>query len=220
MMKLFKDLEDAKAKRKSLKPQVERRRRERMNHSLDSLKTLLLQRQDETSRRVEKAEILEHTVLFLQNTAKGERTRAEDGGGGHKHSYQDGFSSCLQKAAQFLGPDGKGLWSGAALDASFAARFSCSVSDAAAGVQSEDHSPSKSLHLRKSSRSILRSLIDRSGYRICTPSLKGSSCVRLSEESLRTPQTHQQPHKLSSRGSKRSPPQSQSIIHSLWRPWP
>ncbi|KAF0021928.1 hypothetical protein F2P81_016329 [Scophthalmus maximus] len=75
-MKLFQDFEDAKAQRKSLKPQVERRRRERMNRSLESLKTLLLQRQEETQRRVEKSEILEHTVLFLQNTAKGDMTGA------------------------------------------------------------------------------------------------------------------------------------------------
>uniref|UniRef100_A0A665UFP8 Hairy and enhancer of split related-7 n=1 Tax=Echeneis naucrates TaxID=173247 RepID=A0A665UFP8_ECHNA len=126
-MKLSQDSQDAKAQRKSLKPQVERRRRERMNRSLESLKTLLLQRQEETRRRVEKAEILEHTVLFLQNTAKEDQARA----GGQKHSFQDGFSTCLQRAAQFLGPEGKGLWLGAALDASFAARFSRSDSDSA-----------------------------------------------------------------------------------------
>ncbi|KAF1388366.1 hypothetical protein PFLUV_G00089440 [Perca fluviatilis] len=137
-MKLLQDSEDAKAQRKSLKPQVERRRRERMNRSLESLKTLLLQRQEATQRRVEKAEILEHTVVFLQNTAERDQMRAGggDGGGGEgggggggggggdqKHSFQDGFSTCLQRAAQFLGPEGKGLWLGAALDASFAARF-------------------------------------------------------------------------------------------------
>uniref|UniRef100_A0A3B4TWA5 Hairy and enhancer of split related-7 n=1 Tax=Seriola dumerili TaxID=41447 RepID=A0A3B4TWA5_SERDU len=159
-MKLLQDSQDAKAQKKSLKPQVERRRRERMNRSLESLKTLLLQRQ-ETQRRVEKAEILEHTVLFLQNTAKGDKTRAGGGGGGRKHSFQDGFSTCLQRAAQFLGPEGKGLWLGAALDASFAARFARSDSDSA-GVQrrTEARSSTRSLLLRKTSRSILRLLIN------------------------------------------------------------
>ncbi|XP_074540193.1 uncharacterized protein LOC141801147 [Halichoeres trimaculatus] len=218
-MKLVQDSEDAKAIRKSLKPQVERRRRERMNHSLESLKTLLLQKQEVTKRRVEKAEILEHTVLFLQNSAHGEKARGEDGGGGHKHSYQDGFSTCLEKAAQFFGPGGKGLWLGAAHDASFAAHFSRSVSDSAAGIQCEDHPPSNSLLLRKSSRSILRSLIDRSGYRLCTPPLKGSSCVNPCLVSPSSPQTPHQSLITTSRASTQSPPQSQSV-HHLWRPWP
>ncbi|KAG7216494.1 hypothetical protein INR49_001980, partial [Caranx melampygus] len=183
-MKLPQDAQDAKAQRKSLKPQVERRRRERMNRSLESLKTLLLQRQEETQRRVEKAEILEHTVLFLQNTAKEDKTKAGGGrggggggGGGQKHSFQDGFSTCLQRAAQFLGPEGKGLWLGAALDASFAARFARSDSDSA-GVQRRTEarpSSTSSLLLRKTSRSFLRMLINRSGHRLCTPASDATS---------------------------------------------
>ncbi|TDH11403.1 hypothetical protein EPR50_G00060320 [Perca flavescens] len=226
-MKLLQDSEDAKAQRKSLKPQVERRRRERMNRSLESLKTLLLQRQEATQRRVEKAEILEHTVVFLQNTAEKDQTRAGGGdgggggGGGQKHSFQDGFSTCLQRAAQFLGPEGKGLWLGAALDASFAARFSHSVSDSA-GVQrrSEAHSSSSSLLLRKSSRSILRLLMDRSGHRLCTPALTVTSCVQTNRDSHRSPTTPQQPHKVTSQASKQSPTQNQPIGQSMWRPWP
>ncbi|XP_018555409.1 transcription factor HES-7 isoform X2 [Lates calcarifer] len=215
-MKLLQDSEDAKAQRKSLKPQVERRRRERMNRSLESLKTLLLQRQEETQRRVEKAEILEHTVLFLQNTAKGDETRAGGGGGGQKHSFQDGFSTCLQRAAQFLGPEGKGLWLGAALDASLASRFARSDSDSAS-------SSSSSLLLRKSSRSILRMLIHRSGHKLCTPALNVSRCVQTRGGSH--PQHHitttpPQPHKVASRASKQSPSQSHPLSQSLWRPWP
>ncbi|KAM6994554.1 uncharacterized protein LKV04_006915 [Tautogolabrus adspersus] len=220
-MKLLQDSEDAKATRKSLKPQVERRRRERMNHSLESLKALLLQRQEATQRRIEKAEILEHTVLFLQKTAKGNQTRAgEDGGGGRKHSFQDGVSTCMQRAAQFLGPQGKSLLLGAALDSSFADRFSRPDSDSAACVQRNTHSSTSSQLLGKSSRSILRSLIDRSGYRICTPVLRGASCVKTSEQSLRSPSTTQQPHKVSSPSSTQSMPQSQPVGQTLWRPWP
>uniref|UniRef100_A0A8K9Y6V1 BHLH domain-containing protein n=1 Tax=Oncorhynchus mykiss TaxID=8022 RepID=A0A8K9Y6V1_ONCMY len=76
-----------------LKPQVERRRRERMNHSLESLRTLLLV----TQRRVEKAEILEHTVLFLQNTG--------------------------DRAAHSLGQEEEGLQLEAALNSTFSARL-------------------------------------------------------------------------------------------------
>ncbi|XP_036930368.1 transcription factor HES-7-like [Acanthopagrus latus] len=218
-MKFLQDSEDAKAKRKSLKPQVERRRRERMNRSLESLKTLLLQQQEATQRRVEKAEILEHTVLFLQHTAAGGKARTDAGGGGQKQSLQDGFSSCLQRAAHFLGPEGKGLWLGAALDASFAARFSRSDSDSA-GVQmrtDEARSSSSSLLLKNSSRSILQVLIHRSGRRLCSPVVSG---VQTGGDSNRCPQTPQQPHREASRASKQSPPQSQALSQALWRPWP
>ncbi|KAG5844785.1 hypothetical protein ANANG_G00166390 [Anguilla anguilla] len=91
---------DLKTTRKLLKPQVEKRRRERMNRSLESLRALLLQgsqHQALASRRVEKAEVLEHTVLFLQSAAH--RGAAE---GSQQQDFQDGFSTCLQRAARFL----------------------------------------------------------------------------------------------------------------------
>ncbi|XP_044215803.1 enhancer of split m7 protein-like isoform X2 [Thunnus albacares] len=209
-MKLLQDSEDAKAQRKILKPQVERRRRERMNRSLENLKTLLLQQQEQTQRRVEKAEILEHTVLFLQNTTKRDNTRA--GGGGQKHSFQDGFSTCLQRATQFLGPEGKGLWLGAALDASFAARFARSDSDPAGAHRTSESS--SSLVLRKSSRSFLRMLIHRSKHRLYS-SLNGASCVQSHRDSYCSA-IPQQTHKVTSRVSNQNRPVSQS----LWRPWP
>lgn len=164
--------------------------------------------QEATQRRVEKAEILEHTVLFLHNTDAGDKRRGEYGG--QKHSFQDGFSTCLQRAAQFLGPEGKGLWLGAALDASFAARFPRSDSECAA------RSSSSSLLLRKSSRSILRVLMQRSGKRVCTSALTVSSCVQTGAASLRSPTAPQQPHEVSSRASK----QSETLSQSPWRPWP
>ncbi|XP_047455197.1 transcription factor HES-2-like [Mugil cephalus] len=217
-MKLLQDFEDAKAKRKSLKPQVERRRRERINRSLESLKTLLLQQQEESQRRVEKAEILEHTVLFLQNTTKGDKAKA--GGGGRKQSFQDGFSTCLHRAAQFLGPEGKGLWLGDALDASFAARFPRADSDSAASHRgAEAHPSSSTLLLRQSSRSILRSLMHRSGHRLCTSSLGVPRCGQTHAESRSSPTTPLQPH-TNVRASKQSPPQHHPVSRSLWRPWP
>nr|XP_020465409.1 transcription factor HES-2-like [Monopterus albus] len=213
-MKRLQGSEDAKAKRKTLKPQVERRRRERINRSLENLKTLLLHRQEETQRRLEKAEILEHTVLFLQNT-----TRAGGGGGGQKLSFRDGFSTCLQRATQFLGPEGKGLWLGAALDALFAARFASSHSDSA-GVHwraSSSSSTSSSLLLRDSSKAILQMLLHRSGRRLCRPALNVASCVQNRGGLATTPQQSQ---KVVSTASKQSRPQSHPITQPLWRPWP
>ncbi|XP_028838852.1 transcription factor HES-7.1-like [Denticeps clupeoides] len=84
---------DMKAQRKLLKPEVERRRRERMNRSLESLRMLLLREthnQVLNNQRIEKAEILEHTVLFLQST------------GSQKLHFRQGFSTCLERATYFL----------------------------------------------------------------------------------------------------------------------
>lgn len=62
--------------------------------------------QSPTQRRIEKAEILEYTVLFLQNSVA-QAKKAKDVEGGEKRQFMDGFSSCLQKAASFLSDEGK-----------------------------------------------------------------------------------------------------------------
>ncbi|KAK5922074.1 hypothetical protein CgunFtcFv8_019374 [Champsocephalus gunnari] len=219
-MKLIHESQNAKFDRKNLKPQVERRRRERMNRSLGSLKTLLLQQQEASQRRVEKAEILEHTVLFLQRTAEEDNTRVGDAAGAQKHSYQDGFSTCIQRASRFLGPDGKGLWLGAALDASLVARVSSLDSDSA-GVHRRTGVYSSSSSLRNFSTYILRRLIHRSGHKLRTPAPSVLSCVQTLGESHRSATTpHHQSCKVASPASKQSPSQSITAGQSLWRPWP
>ncbi|XP_068179169.1 transcription factor HES-2-like [Antennarius striatus] len=224
-MKLLHDSEDAKAKRKSLKPLVEKRRRERINRSIESLKNLLLQREEASQRRVEKAEILEHTVLFLQKSASADKTRGE-AAGGQKHSFRNGFCTCLQKATRYLGPDGKGQWLGAALSASYAARFSRSDSDSAGGQRPEAHLSSRSLLLRKSSKSILQLLLNR--YRNGTQTPVGTRRVQNGEETQRSPAAPQQrpgsPARKPGppRGPVRTqgPPQDPAVSQSVWRPWP
>lgn len=47
------------------------------------------------SKRVEKAEILEHTVKFLNDYD-------EKQGGKEEQHFQDGYTACLQKAADFM----------------------------------------------------------------------------------------------------------------------
>ncbi|KAI5089030.1 hairy and enhancer of split related-7 [Silurus meridionalis] len=105
-MNQFEEMERLKKERKLLKPQVERQRRERMNRSLENLRVLLLQSPEQqvaSQKRMEKAEILEHTVLFLQNSiTETKKPRAEDESLSERHQFLDGFSVCLQKAAQFL----------------------------------------------------------------------------------------------------------------------
>ncbi|XP_056313093.1 hairy and enhancer of split related-7 isoform X2 [Danio aesculapii] len=104
-MKILAQTEKIKMERKLLKPQVERRRRERMNRSLENLKLLLLQGPEHNQpnqRRLEKAEILEYTVLFLQKANKANKEEE----GEEKSQFMEGFSSCLQKAARYLLDEG------------------------------------------------------------------------------------------------------------------
>ncbi|XP_067456212.1 uncharacterized protein [Thunnus thynnus] len=226
-MKLIQEAEDGANDRKFIKSQVEKRRRERMNRSLECLRTMLLQQPQQpggTQPRVEKTEILEHTVLFLQNTAKRDNTRA--GGEGQKHSFQDGFSTCLQKAAQFLGPEGKGLWLGAALDASFTARLTRSDSDSAGAQRRSEAQFSSSLPHTKS---ILRMLRQKSKHRLHTRAFGVNSfahpyqlpvqqgCPRVPQQ----PQRHSQLDiRVERRVSKQSSSQSLPVSQTLWRPWP
>ncbi|XP_057691016.1 transcription factor HES-7.1-like [Corythoichthys intestinalis] len=144
-MKLMQEADDANRDKKLLKSQVEKRRRERMNHSLERLRSMLMQepqqqqQQGASQRRVEKTEILEHTVLFLHNTSK-----ATSGAQPQQHSFQDGFHTCLQRAAHFLGPQGKGLW--LALDATLAPRSPSSSSSSSSVLHALRH---KSKHNRR-----------------------------------------------------------------------
>ncbi|XP_034554076.1 enhancer of split mgamma protein-like [Notolabrus celidotus] len=218
-MKLLQEREDATSDRKYIKSQVEKRRRERMNCSLERLRTMLVQEPQQlggTQSRVEKAEILEHTVLFLQKTTK-EDTSAEAGGSsrGRKHSFRDGVSTCLQQAAQFLGPEGKGLWLGAALDASFAARVSWTNSDSAAGLQRRtDASSSSSLSHTKS---ILRKLRQKSKQRlhagVCSPkSFAHPYRLPAQQGFSRVSEQAQRQNQLET--------QSCPVSQTLWRPWP
>ncbi|XP_057690669.1 transcription factor HES-2-like [Corythoichthys intestinalis] len=100
-MKMLQPCQHANTQRKSLKPEVERRRRERINRSLENLKTLLIAAHVNGGRRLEKAEILEQTVLFLQQHAKNKKQQL--------HFYQNDISSRLQRAANFLQTESKGF---------------------------------------------------------------------------------------------------------------
>ncbi|XP_062393457.1 transcription factor HES-5-like [Sardina pilchardus] len=79
-----------KIDRKLLKPQVERRRRERINRCLETLSKMLMQDR-ENQKRTEKAEILEHTVAFLRSNSHHD-----------SNNLRNGFSTCLQRASEFL----------------------------------------------------------------------------------------------------------------------
>ncbi|XP_054454198.1 hairy-related 5 [Anoplopoma fimbria] len=100
------------------KPLMEKRRRERINQSLETLRLLML---DNTHNeklknpKVEKAEILESVINFLQTEKDGEmemeprsrsrsrsRSRAQRPKSARQHSYHDGMRSCLLRVSHFI----------------------------------------------------------------------------------------------------------------------
>ncbi|XP_069467630.1 transcription factor HES-7.1-like [Ambystoma mexicanum] len=92
--------EDAVENEKFLKPMVEKRRRERINSSLESLRMLLLEKRPNEklkNPKVEKAEILENTVQFIRAQNQSLEALPNDW-----QTYQAGYHDCLQRAIFFL----------------------------------------------------------------------------------------------------------------------
>ncbi|XP_074936242.1 uncharacterized protein LOC142050928 [Phalacrocorax aristotelis] len=93
---------DPHSDRKLLKPLMEKRRRDRMNRSLDRLRLLLLAATcDERLRnpKVEKSEILQKTVQFLRAQPLPEPLGMEEL---FLQRYRSGYRECLARAARFL----------------------------------------------------------------------------------------------------------------------
>ncbi|XP_062993461.1 transcription factor HES-7.1-A-like [Elgaria multicarinata webbii] len=101
-MKMTSQKWDSKEEKKLLKPLMEKRRRDRMNQSLDRLRVLLLEAtQDERLKnpKVEKAEILQKTVQFLKTQPLSETKHKEDA---LLQRYHSGYRECLTQATHFL----------------------------------------------------------------------------------------------------------------------
>ncbi|KAM6923344.1 hairy-related 5 [Xenentodon cancila] len=96
------------------KPLMERRRRERINHSLETLRLLMLENKHSEklkNPKVEKAEILESVVEFLKaekEMGKGQEAAKRVPTNGHtpactrQSSYQEGMRSCLLRVSRFI----------------------------------------------------------------------------------------------------------------------
>ncbi|XP_053121054.1 transcription factor HES-7 [Hemicordylus capensis] len=89
-----------------LKPLVEKRRRDRINRSLEELRLLLLQRthcQTLKNPKVEKAEILEMAVGYLREMNSAKPQGADLSGDGTLQTcYMMGFRECLLGLAAFI----------------------------------------------------------------------------------------------------------------------
>ncbi|XP_035525749.1 hairy-related 5 [Morone saxatilis] len=100
--------------RRVSKPLMEKRRRERINHSLETLRLLMLENTHNEklkNPKVEKAEILESVVHFLKTDKevdKGHRamkrvlSREQRQTSVRQHNYNDGMRSCLLRVSHFI----------------------------------------------------------------------------------------------------------------------
>ncbi|XP_034399895.1 hairy-related 5 [Cyclopterus lumpus] len=99
------------------KPMMEKRRRERINQSLETLRLLML---DNTHNeklknpKVEKAEILESVVKFLETGKEDEKNPRSTSVGqrpnvARQHSFHDGMRSCLLRVSHFIANKSKEL---------------------------------------------------------------------------------------------------------------
>ncbi|XP_051276866.1 hairy-related 5 [Dicentrarchus labrax] len=100
--------------RRVSKPLMEKLRRERINHSLETLRLLMLENTHNEklkNPKVEKAEILESVVHFLKTdkeVEKGHRamkrvlSREQRQTSARQHNYNDGMRSCLLRVSHFI----------------------------------------------------------------------------------------------------------------------
>ncbi|XP_058876037.1 transcription factor HES-7.1-A-like [Acipenser ruthenus] len=110
---------DSKDTKRVPKPLMEKRRRDRINHNLETLRVLLLHSTKEEKLRnpkVEKAEILESVVQFLkaeleggdvtrQKSQRREREEEEEEAAmtsSSQRNYQEGVRKCLLRVSDFI----------------------------------------------------------------------------------------------------------------------
>ncbi|XP_036436205.1 hairy and enhancer of split related-7 [Colossoma macropomum] len=213
-MNNLEETERLKMDRKLLKPQVERRRRERMNRSLESLRVLLLQGPEAaTQRRVEKAEILEHTVLFLQTSMAQAKKNQDSDEGSEGKRFMDGFSACLHKAARFLQTEEESRGLQGSLSASLYQHLSHPHVPTAGTVPTWVRIPTGTNVPQKKNQLPVA----------CT---QGLESARRNTHPYRVPARHTQPgglvhhHGNTHATSQPTSGQQADVRQSVWRPWP
>ncbi|XP_051980546.1 transcription factor HES-2-like [Xyrauchen texanus] len=217
-MKMRTGSENIKIDRKLLKPQVERRRRERMNRSLENLRSLLLQGSEHNSsthRRIEKAEILECTVLFLQNSVAVAKKPKD--AGGEKLPFIDGFSTCLQKAAHFLLDKGEVRGLEGSISATLCQRLSQPCVPANIRMPVRIQNSSRIQVPRSTVQHYLQQRQKQQQNSVCTQELS-SACRNNVVHPNRIPFRSAEPNALECQTHTVAQPTSHS--QTVWRPWP
>ncbi|CAG2241558.1 unnamed protein product [Mytilus edulis] len=101
------EVDSTSGKRKINKPLIEKKRRARINNCLSQLKTLVLEatgRNNESAfnSKLEKADILEMTVQYLENIHKSSPSNRSNVTSTLTTPYQMGYTLCTGQAARFL----------------------------------------------------------------------------------------------------------------------
>ncbi|KAL3871654.1 hypothetical protein ACJMK2_039638 [Sinanodonta woodiana] len=91
--------------RKMKKPIIEKKRRDRINHCLDELKDILLKnviKTDAPISRLDKADILEMTVKYIQQLQKQVNTSTAASEDTVAKEYKSGYEECTRKTIRYL----------------------------------------------------------------------------------------------------------------------
>ncbi|XP_026773873.2 hairy-related 5 [Pangasianodon hypophthalmus] len=216
MRTMSSDITDQKDLMKRVpKPLMEKRRRDRINHSLETLRLLLVENtcnEKLKNPKVEKAEILESVVNFLKAEQRsrpyacpikrGKRKYEENDELGspckRQLSYHDGMRTCLLRVSNFIASKSQEL-----------------EGNMQVTMQQElkDHSIqghlAPTLHLRQDGGSI-------PGQQALTYVESTSSCVALGQSLISQRTAIYDPTKKPASSSKQPLMSSDSV----WRPWP
>ncbi|KAL3853479.1 hypothetical protein ACJMK2_017015 [Sinanodonta woodiana] len=91
--------------RKIKKPIIEKKRRDRINHSLEELKNILLEnvrKTDTPISRLDKADILEMTVKYVQQLRKQVNTSTAPSDDTIEKEYKSGYEECKRETIYYL----------------------------------------------------------------------------------------------------------------------
>ncbi|XP_071780037.1 hairy-related 5 [Centroberyx gerrardi] len=205
------------------KPLMEKRRRDRINHSLETLRLLLLEntRNEKLKNpKVEKAEILESVVNFLKTETGVEKehramkrvlSREQRPPCQRQHTYREGMRSCLLRVSHFISSKSQELEEGSG--------------DAAGSLQASLGLPDTQTH-PASPGQIHRALLTTSA---CDPAALSAQHLPLRHPQLSLPYmapglsgSTQRTDSHCDHDTRKllSPKSSMDISDPVWRPWP
>ncbi|XP_031443429.1 transcription factor HES-7.1-like [Clupea harengus] len=192
------------------KPLMEKRRRDRINHSLETLRLLLSENTNNEklrSPKVEKAEILESVVNFLraeqpelQTRTKGrKRAREEDTEDpAHSPMYSDGMRTCLLTVSHFIASKSQELEGGLELEWKHSYEHLAQKPPATTAMAPHDSSSLSTKQL----------------------SMPGSPATGLSASTAQSGPQETKATYMATKNTSASPKPSSVLSDGVWRPWP
>ncbi|KAI7814493.1 hairy-related 8a [Triplophysa rosa] len=97
---------NAKEERKLRKPLIEKKRRERINSSLEQLKGIMVDAYNLDQSKLEKADVLEITVQHMENLQRGNGAGSSNHGPGSgfesRQRYSTGYIQCMHEVHNLL----------------------------------------------------------------------------------------------------------------------